>query len=114
MAWLRSSISFLRIQLLGLAAEDVLGDEEYVGGTLCQTPHEVRIPLGSKGHIDSHAPSIAHQTLLQVAANAVQHLEFEGIAGDSFPGGKLFGLIDDVFIVCSQAMIGPALHENFH
>jgi len=52
------------------------GDEQHVRGALRQSPHEVRIPLRAKGNIHPKPITFAYQLLLQVAAHAVQHLEF--------------------------------------
>jgi len=50
-------------------------------------------------------PALAHQTLLQVAADAVKHLELEGVAGEFFRLGKGLGLLHDAFIVRRQAVV---------
>ena len=67
-----------------------------------------------KWNVHPHAPSLAHQPPLQVAADAVEHLKLKGVARDIFQRGKYFGLIDDLLVVRRQAVIDAALHQNFH
>src|SRR6476660_3132393 len=58
-------------------ADHVARDESHVRRPLCQATHEIRIPLRAEGHIDTHSISVAHELLLQVAADAVEHLKLE-------------------------------------
>ena len=59
------------------AAEEILRDEQHVRGTLGQAAHKVRVPLRAERDVNANAPSVLHQLFLQVAADAVQHLELE-------------------------------------
>jgi|HubBroStandDraft_1064217.scaffolds.fasta_scaffold00870_16 hypothetical protein len=52
-------------------------DEQDIGRPLAQPPHEVGIPLAAEGNVDADAPAVTRELSLQVAADAVEHLEFE-------------------------------------
>src|SRR5205085_7271753 len=93
-------------------APKIFRNENCIRLPLCQTPHQVRIPFSAKWYINTHTPAIAYQFFLQVATDTVQHLKFKCIARDLFLNGKSFGLIDDVFVVCGQAVINAALQQN--
>src|SRR5580693_6511583 len=97
-----------------LSSQEVLGNEQHVRRTLGQPPHQIRIPFGSERNVDSHSPSVASQALLQIAADAVKHLELKGVSRNSLFGSERFGLINDVFVMGSQAVINLALHQNLH
>jgi hypothetical protein len=63
--------SLARLGRAALRSQQVLGDEQHVGGAFCEPPHEVGIPLGAEGDVDAHAPALFHQVLLQVAPDSV-------------------------------------------
>jgi hypothetical protein len=50
--------------------------------------------------------------LLQVAADAVQHLELEGRGGDILGAGEGHGLADDVLVVGGDPVVDPALQQD--
>jgi hypothetical protein len=54
-----------------LPTKEVLRQEQHIRRALRQPPHKVRIPLGAEWDINSHAPAVFHQGLLQVAPDAV-------------------------------------------
>src|SRR5450631_1556955 len=58
-----------------LSLEEVLGQEEDVGGTLGEATHEVGVPLGAEGDVDADAVALLDKPALEVAADAVEHLE---------------------------------------
>ena len=87
---------------------------ENIGGALTQSPHKVGIPLAAERDVDADPPALAHQTLLQVAADAIKHLELERIAGQFFCSGKSLGLPNDIFVVRGQSVIDAALHQDLH
>src|ERR1700761_1563395 len=60
-----------------LLMQQAFGDEEGVSGALGQTAHEIGIPLGSEGHVDAGVEAFADKGFLQIAADPVEHLEFE-------------------------------------
>ena len=64
--------------------QKVFGDEEDVRWALGQAAHEVGIPLGAERDIDPQALAFSHQLLLQIAANAMQHLKFVRVARNIF------------------------------
>src|SRR2546430_11291217 len=99
---------------LSLVSKQVLSNKQCVGGAFCQTSHEVGIPFGAKRDVDPHPPSLSYQGLLQIAADAVKHLEFKGIARNAVLCSEGLGLVDDFFVMGGQTVIDPALHQNFH
>jgi len=52
--------------------------------------------------------------LLQIAANAIQHLEFKPVARNVLACGESLRLANDVFIVRGQPMIDAALQQDLH
>ena len=54
-----------------LPTKEVLRQEQHIRRALGQPPHKVGIPLGAEWDVDTHAPAIFHQALLQVAPDAV-------------------------------------------
>src|SRR3974390_2203058 len=97
-----------------LAAEEVPRDKEHIRWTLAQTPHEIRIPFRAEGDVDAHAPAVAHKLLLQIAANAVEHLKFEGLGWNLLGASKGLGGADDVLVVRGQSVISAALHQSLY
>src|SRR6266700_6180240 len=73
-----------------LLPEPIPCDEQSVRWPFRQAAHEVGIPLCAKRNVDAHAPSLAHQALLQIAADTVEHLELESVARNVLPGGEGF------------------------
>src|SRR5205807_1653030 len=55
-----------------------------------------------------------NQALLEVAADAVQHLEFEGVAWNLLSHGECFGFVDDVLVMRRQAVVDAALQQHLH
>src|SRR6185312_7928950 len=94
--------------------DDVAGHERDIGGTLCEAAHEVRIPLCTERNIAPHPPALADDLLLQVAANPVQHLEFEAIGLDVVLACELLHLLDYDFVVRGDAGIGTVQDETLH
>src|SRR5215467_354893 len=71
-----------------LMPEQIAQNEENVGRPLCQSTHVVRVPGASEGDIEPQTPSIGDQFPLKISADAVQHLEFEGVARDAVGRGE--------------------------
>src|SRR4029077_8199737 len=78
--------------------EQIFGDEQNIRRTLGQEAHQVRIPLGAEGNINPHAPTLLHQTTLQVTTDAVEHLEFEGLMGNVFSSIEGLGFFNDPLV----------------
>jgi len=57
--------------------EKIFQNEDRVGGAFGEAAHQIRIPLRSKRDVDAHAPSVANELLLQIAADSVEHLKLE-------------------------------------
>ena len=54
-----------------------------IGRTLAEPAHEVRKPFAAERNVDAHAIPRLHEHRLQIAADAVQHLELESIGRDA-------------------------------
>ena len=65
-------------------------------------------------HVDSHAVTIARQLLLQITADAVEHLKLECIFADPLALGKLNRGIDHLRIMGGDAVIGAAPQQQLH
>jgi hypothetical protein len=86
-----------------LALEEVLCEEEDVGGALGQAAHEVGVPLGAEWNVDADAEAFGSELSLQVAADAVEHLELEGGFGDVVFADEVAHGFDDGFVVGGEA-----------
>ena len=79
--------------------EERSNDESHVRRSLPESPHEVRKPLVSERHIHAHAVTLVAQRLLQVAADAVEHLELKPIRRDAPFEGEVSDLAQNLFVV---------------
>src|ERR1039457_3108471 len=95
----------------GLTAEEVSQHEKYVGRTFSETTHVIGIPGVAEGHVEAHPVTIGHQAPLQVAPDAVEHLEFESLARDLALIDVAANLANDRFIVGGQRRITAILKE---
>src|SRR5690349_19536838 len=59
--------------------EDRAHDKSDIGGSFAEPPHEIRKPLPAERHVNADPVALGGQRRLQVAADAVQHLELESI-----------------------------------
>ena len=96
------------------AAEEVAGEEGYVGGALGQTAHEVGEPVAAVGDVDAQAIAVFDEAALQVGAHTVEHLELKIILGDLFGGGEANGCGDHGGIVSGDSVIETASQEHLH
>src|SRR5215469_5480304 len=94
--------------------EDVSGNEHHIRGTLGQSAHEIRVPLGAKGHIDPDTISVPDKRALQVPPHAVEHLKLESIDRDPLIRRKSLRLADQPFVVCRDAGIVSLTHQLPH
>src|SRR5512132_296851 len=62
--------------------EHVASEECDVGRTFREASHEIRIPLRAEGNVDAHSIPFAYKPVLEVAADAVQHLELVAVGRD--------------------------------
>src|SRR5437763_16989739 len=97
-----------------LCPEHVPRNEEDIRRALAQTPHEIWIPLRAKRNVHPDAPAIAHQALLQVAADPIEHLKFERLGWYFFRPGKRFCFADYVLVMRGHAVINAAFHQRLH
>jgi hypothetical protein len=86
-----------------LISEEVLREEEDVRGALGEAAHEVGVPLGAEGDVDANAEALRGELALEVAADAVEHLELEGGLRDSLFGHEATDLGNDGFVVGGDA-----------
>src|SRR6476469_9514686 len=86
-------------------ANDVAGDEGDVGRALREPAHEIRIPLGAEGHVAADAIPFLHERFLEVAADAVEHLELEAVDADSLLLRPALGLVDHRRVVAGDARV---------
>ena len=71
-------------------------------GPFGESSHEVRIPLRAVGNIDTHMIALTHQLLLQIATNAIEHLELKGISADAVIACIFAGGLNDGFIMAGN------------
>src|SRR5215218_7612392 len=64
----------------GSALHQVGEEEVEVGGAFGEAAHDVGVPLGAVGEVDAEAVAFGDNLLLEVAADAVEHLELEAVA----------------------------------
>src|ERR1035441_6828926 len=76
------------------ASEQAAGKEHDIRRALRKPPHKIWIPGIAIGNIKTQTMSTLHQALLQIAADAVQHLKFKTIGRDVSFLRVLEGLID--------------------
>src|ERR1022692_1975171 len=88
------------------APQQVTHQEEDIGRPLRKPPHEIGIP---------RLPvSFVNQPLLDIAANAVEHLEFEGIARDLARLHETLGLFDDLLVMRGYSRIYACFEQKVH
>src|SRR3990170_7398269 len=80
-------------------AKEVRDEEPQVGRALGQPTNGVRIPLGAEWDVDPDRVPLGRQGLLEVATNAVEHLELEGGFRQPGPLRVRFGRLDSGGIV---------------
>src|SRR5437870_2237626 len=71
-----------RLMLAGrccLPADQGTREEAQVGWLLGEAAHQVRIPRGAEGDVNAYAEAARGEAQLQVATDAVEELEFEGL-----------------------------------
>src|SRR6185437_4574862 len=100
----------LKLQLL----YEILEEEEQVCRTFGEAAHEVRVPLRAEGDVNAHAPALAGEPLLQVAADAIEHLELESVGGDAAGAGIGEGRINDALVVGGDGVVKAAVEEALH
>ncbi len=100
--------------MAALVLEEVLREEEHVGGTFGQTAHEIGVPLGAEGDVDADAEAFSDELALQVATDAVEHLELEGSLVDAVLGYEGTELRDDGLVVGGDAAEDWAADDPLH
>src|ERR1700674_5170194 len=97
------SSSLRRTFWFALVLEEVFGQEDDVGGAFGEAAHEVGVPLRAEGDIDADAVALGRETALEIAADAVEHLELEGMFVDLVVVDEGAHLVDDGLVVCRDA-----------
>src|SRR5271156_4797568 len=105
----RSRGGFLRSTRQQIAQE-----ERDVGGAFGQAAHEIRKPIHAERDVDADAVSVAHEFLLQVGADAVEHLEFEAVTLDVFLADEIERGANHGWVVRRDAVINAAGQQNSH
>jgi len=86
-----------------LVLEEVFGQEEDVGRAFGEAAHEVGVPLGAEGDVDADAEALGGEFALEIAADAVEHLELEGVFVDIVLADEGSHLFDDDLVVGGDA-----------
>ena len=101
---LRTAAALVRfIPADALVLEEVFREEEDVGGAFGEAAHEVGVPLRAEGDVDADAVALGGELALEVAADAVEHLELEGVLVDLVLVDEVAHLVDDGFVVGGDA-----------
>src|ERR1035437_9823345 len=96
------------------APQQVTHQEEDIGRPLRKPPHEIGIPRLPVWDIQPQPVSFVNQPLLDIAANAVEHLEFEGIARDLARLHETLGLFDDLLVMRGYSRIYACFEQKVH
>jgi len=94
--------------------EEVFGQEEDVGWSLGEAAHEVGVPLCAEGDVDADAETFGDEGALEVAADAVEHLELEGGFVEAGGGDEVSHVVDDGVVVGGYAAEDSAGDELAH
>src|SRR5580658_10938191 len=94
--------------------QQVACQEEDVGRPLRKPPHEIWIPRLAVWHVQPEPVSFVNQPLLNIAANAVKHLEFEGVARDLARLYEAFGLFHDLFVMRRYSRVYAGFEQKVH
>src|SRR5713101_3810510 len=100
--------------LASFAAEEVAYEKHQVGGALGQAAHEVGEPVAAVGDIDAHTIGIAHQLLLEIGADPIEHLELELVFGNAVLGDKVQRRRDHPRVVGGDAGIDTDREQMLH
>src|SRR5580704_17249544 len=96
------------------AAQQVASQEDHISRALRQPPHKVRIPRFAIRHIQPQTISFSSQPLLDIAADAVEHLEFKRVARDPAGCHEALRLGNDFLIMRRYSRIYASFEKNVH
>src|ERR1017187_8146117 len=88
--------------------------EEEIARPPRKPPHEIWIPRLPVWHIQPEPVSFVNQPLLDIAANAVEHLKFEGVARDLARFHEALGLFDDLLVMRGYSRIYAFFKQKVH
>src|SRR5688500_3154796 len=94
--------------------EHAADDESDIGGALAEAPHEVGEPFTAEWNIDAHPVPLPLQRVLQVAADAVEHLELETRRIDALLRGIGAGRVDHCRIVGGDRRVVSTREQQPH
>src|SRR6266545_3533214 len=94
--------------------EEVAGEEENVGGALGEAAHEVGVPGAAEGYVDADPVALGGEAALEGAADAVEHLELEGVFGNAAGGGEVDGLVEDALVVGGDGGVRAFFQQQLH
>src|SRR5579871_3494275 len=97
--------------LCGSASQQVPRQEEDIGRPFRQPPHKIWIPRLAVRNVEPQSVSFVNQLPLDVAADAIEHLEFEGVARDLARLHEALGLLDDPLVMRRYSRIDAGLEE---
>lgn len=92
--------------------EQILDDEECVCGSFGEAAGEVGVPLVAEGDVDADVEAVFHETILEVAADSEEHLEFESIFRDVVFVDKFSKFFDDFVVLGSDGGIVSAFQQS--
>ena len=73
-----------------------------------------REPLGAERHVHAEPVAVGHERRLQVAADAVEHLELVGVLREPALGGEALGRLDHADVVGGDGRVRPVGQERLH
>src|SRR5262245_64109672 len=94
--------------------EKIPQDEQYIGRTLRQPPHIVRVPGAAERHIQTYAITLPDQFRLQVPPDSIEHLELESIPWDRPRRDVLLACVDYSLVVGRDGRILAAVEQQLH
>src|SRR5689334_15520927 len=80
-------------------AQEAAQHEPDIRRAFAEPPHEIGKPFASEGNVDAHPVAVPDEERLQIAPDAVEHLELEAIGTDAVLGRPLPRQIDHYGIV---------------
>lgn len=73
-----------------LTLEEIGDEKPDICGALCQTAHEIRIPMSPEWNIHTYRITFLEKFLLQITSNSVKHLKLQPVLGEAYFSSILF------------------------
>lgn len=93
-------------------AGEVAEDEEKVGGPFGQAAHEVGVPGVAVRDVEAKAVAGGDEHALEVAADAIEHLEFEGGRAAAGAGGVFEDDVDHAGVVGGEGWVFALVEQE--